>query len=74
MGVGRVCSFFCNCAKILRDVVLGAFVFLLLVFALVEQHLKKCMQRRLFWVAFLVWGLLRLQVAARKDSKRLGKT
>jgi len=25
----------------------------------------------LFWVPFLVWGLWRLQVATRKDPKRL---
>jgi hypothetical protein len=33
------------------------FVFFL---AVVEQQLKNAAEKRLFWVAFLVWGLWRL--------------
>ena len=34
--------------------------------AVVEQHLKNAAEGGLFWVAFLVWGLWRLQVACQK--------
>jgi hypothetical protein len=44
------------------------------ILAVVEQQLKKCCGKGLFWVGFLFWGLLRLQVASGKVWKCLGKS
>jgi hypothetical protein len=41
--------------------------------AVVEQHLKNAAEKGLFWVAFLVWGLWRLQVACQKVLESAGK-
>jgi hypothetical protein len=35
-------------------------------FAVLEQLCEMPLLKSLFWVAFLVWGLLRLQVASGK--------
>jgi hypothetical protein len=39
----------------------------------VEQQLKNAVVISLFWVAFLFWGLMRLQVASGKVFRKLRK-
>ena len=42
-------------------------------FAVEEQQLRMVQKRGLFWVAFLVWRLLRLWVACQKVLESAGK-